>query len=46
MGTDSAPFWTNLYHYEKEYIVRLIHTEKYKASKFYDVFKCIDAICA
>ena len=48
MGIDPAPFWANLYlyHYEKEYLSLLIHTDKCKASKFHGVFRFIDDLCA
>ena len=48
MGIDPAPFWANLYlyHYEKEYLSLLIHTNKRKASKFHGVFRFIDDLCA
>ena len=47
MGIDPAPFWANLYlyHYEQEFITRLMRTDKKRARKFVNACRFIDDEC-
>ena len=48
MGIDPAPFWANLflYTYEKEYMEKLIASDKVKARHFHSTKRFIDDLCA
>ena len=47
MGIDPAPFWANLYlyHYEEQFISKLITTDKARAKKFLNASRFIDDEC-
>jgi len=47
MGIDPAPFWANLYLscYENRFMIDLIRTDKYKASRYHGASRFIDDLC-
>ena len=47
MGIDPAPFWANLYlyHYENNFMTKLIKTDRYRGFKFKNCFRFIDDAC-